>query len=141
MRLWFERFSVEKMGFCCFQLCKKWFSSPKRISGYFWRCKTDEILTITSFYPWFSVRYCLFGFLFKVRNFLRKCLRTLLRLCVQNLPTPVKLEVFGLPSIAVVSIILNVRSKDSEKNVYRSNGLRIFFITKILKMFVFSAWV
>ena len=33
--------------------------------GYFGRCKFYEILTMLSFYPWFSVSYCLFGFHFK----------------------------------------------------------------------------
>ena len=31
-------------------------------SGIFWRCKIDEILTM-SFYTWFSIWFCLFGFL------------------------------------------------------------------------------
>ena len=42
-----------------FPVGEEWFSRFMRIpSGIFWRCKTDEIL-IMSFYPWFSVWYCL----------------------------------------------------------------------------------
>ena len=53
-------------GFLLFPVEEKLFSSLMRIpSGIFWRCKIDEILTILSFCPWFSVWYCLFGFLFK----------------------------------------------------------------------------
>ena len=55
--LFFERFSVENMGFLLFPVREKWFSSLMRIPrGIFWRCKIDEILTILSFYPWFSLQ-------------------------------------------------------------------------------------
>ena len=46
-------FSVEKDGF---PVGEEWFSRSMRTpSGIFWRCKIDEILTIISFYAWFSV--------------------------------------------------------------------------------------
>ena len=42
--------------FLLFPVGEEWFSRFMRIpSGIFWRCKIDEILTIMSFYPWFSV--------------------------------------------------------------------------------------
>ena len=60
----FKVFRWERMGFLLFSVGEEWFSRLTRIpSGIFWRCKIDEILI--SFYPWFSVWYCLFGFLQK----------------------------------------------------------------------------
>ena len=75
----FLRFSVEEDGFfCCFQLGKIGFWRLMPIpSGIFRRCKIDEILTY-SFYPWFYVWYCLFGF----QNFASVC-EARLRLCVK----------------------------------------------------------
>ena len=59
-------FLLRQMGFLLFLVMEKWFSSLNRmLSGIFWRCKIDEILTIMSFFSWFSLWYCLFGFLFK----------------------------------------------------------------------------
>ena len=53
------------MFFLLFPIVAEWFSRLTRIPpGIFWRCKIDEILTM-SFYPWLSVWYCLFGFLQK----------------------------------------------------------------------------
>ena len=47
----FWGFRLSKMGFCCFQLGKKWFSSCIRIltSGIFRHCKIDEISTVVLF--------------------------------------------------------------------------------------------
>ena len=71
------RFSAEKEWvFCCFQLGKNGFRGLRVPSGIFWRCKIDEILI--SFYPSFSVWYCLFGFL---QKFASVC-EARLRLCV-----------------------------------------------------------
>ena len=48
-------FRLRKMGFLLFPVGEEWFSRFLRIpSGIFWRCKIDEILTM-SFYTWFSV--------------------------------------------------------------------------------------
>ena len=78
----FKVFRWERMGFLLFSVGEEWFSRLTRIpSGIFWRCKIDEILI--SFYPWFSVWYCLFGFL---QKFASVC-GARLRLCVQNLPS------------------------------------------------------
>ena len=61
--LFFERFSVEKDGFFAVSSWGKLvFESNAYPFGYFRPCKIDEVLTKMSFYPWFSVRYCLFGF-------------------------------------------------------------------------------
>ena len=67
------------MGFLLFSVGEEWFSRLTRIpSGIFWRCKIDEILI--SFYLWFSVWYCLFGFL---QKFASVC-EARLRLCVNS---------------------------------------------------------
>ena len=50
-------------------------------SGIFWRCKINEILTI-SFYAWFSVWSFLFGFIQKFATFFASVCETRLRLCV-----------------------------------------------------------
>ena len=51
-------FQLRKMGFLLFPVEEEWFSRFMRVpSGIFWRCKIDEMLTM-SFYPWFSVWYC-----------------------------------------------------------------------------------
>ena len=74
----FKVFRWERMGFLLFSVGEEWFSRLTRIpSGIFWRCKIDEILI--SFYPWFSVWYCLFGFL---QKFASVC-EARLRLCVR----------------------------------------------------------
>ena len=51
-------------------------------SGIFWRCKIDEILTM-SFYTWFSVWFCLFGFLQKFATFCASVCEARLRLWVK----------------------------------------------------------
>ena len=49
-------FRLRKMFFLLFPVGEEWFLRFMRIpSGIFWRCKIDEVLTIMSFYPWFSV--------------------------------------------------------------------------------------
>ena len=76
----FKVFRWERMGFLLFSVGEEWFSRLTRIpSGIFWRCKIDEILI--SFYPLFSVWYCLFGFL---QKFASVC-EARLRLCVWNI--------------------------------------------------------
>ena len=53
--LFLKMFPVEKDGFLLFPVGVEWFSRFMRIPlGIFWRCKIDEILTM-SFYTWFSV--------------------------------------------------------------------------------------
>ena len=75
----FSIFCWERMGFLLFSVGEEWFSRLTRIpSGIFWRCKIDEISI--SFYPWFSVWYCLFGFL---QKFASVC-EARLRLCVKS---------------------------------------------------------
>ena len=78
----FERFSVKKDGFFA---ASSWgrmvFEIYAYPFGYFLRCKIDKISTIMSFYPWFSVWYCSFGFLQKFATFLSVC-EARLRLCV-----------------------------------------------------------
>ena len=90
------RFSVEKEWcFLLFSVGEEWFSRLTRIpSGIFWRCKIDEILI--SFYPWFSVWNCLFGFL---QKFASVC-EARLRLCVKKC-LPVDCIVAGLSSLLV----------------------------------------
>ena len=78
--LFFKGFSLRKMGFCCFQLGKNGFrdlcvSFRVFFGGVY--CKIDEILM--SLYPWFSLSYCLFGFL---QKFASVC-EARLRLCVK----------------------------------------------------------
>ena len=73
----FKVFGWERMSFLLFLVGEEWFSRLTRIpSGIFWRCKIDEILI--SFYLWFSVWNCLFGFL---QKFASVC-EARLRLCV-----------------------------------------------------------
>ena len=49
-------FRLREMGCLLFPVGEEWFSRFMRIPpGIFWRCKIDEILTIISFNPWFSV--------------------------------------------------------------------------------------
>ena len=77
--LFFKGFSLRKMRFCCFQLGKNGFRdlcvSFRVFFGAVY-CKIDEVLM--SFYPWFSLWYCLFGFL---QKFAGVC-EARLRLCV-----------------------------------------------------------
>ena len=50
-----KRFRLKKIGFLLFPVGEEWFSRFMRNpSGTFWRCKIDEILTM-SFYTWFSI--------------------------------------------------------------------------------------
>ena len=71
-------FSLSKMGFLLFSVGEEWFSRFMRIPlGIFRRCKIDAISM--SCYPWFSVWYCLFGFL---QKFASLC-EARLRLCVR----------------------------------------------------------
>ena len=62
LSVFLKGFRLRKLGILLFPAGEEWFSRFMRIpSGIFWRSKIDEILTILSFYPWFSVWYCLFG--------------------------------------------------------------------------------
>ena len=73
----FKVFRWGRWVFLLFSVGEEWFSRLMPIpSGIFWRCKIDEMLTY-SFYPWFYVWYCLFGF----QNFASVC-EARLRLCV-----------------------------------------------------------
>ena len=85
-RIFFPQFSVFLKVFRwerCFFAVSGWeknrFSILMRISsGIFWSCKIDQILKL-SFYPWLSVRYCLFGFLLKsskLSSQVTRCLRS-----------------------------------------------------------------
>ena len=53
--LFFERFSVGKDGFVLLFPVGENGVLSVYLRDFFWRCKIDEILTIFSFYPWFSV--------------------------------------------------------------------------------------
>ena len=54
--IFFLMFSVEEDGFFAFSSWGRMvFEIYAYPFGYFWRCKIDEILTIMSFYTWFSV--------------------------------------------------------------------------------------
>ena len=78
----FKCFRLREMGFLLFPVGEQWFSRFMRIpSGIFWRCKIDEILM--SFYTWFSVWFCLFGFLQKFATFCASVCEARLRLCVR----------------------------------------------------------
>ena len=93
----FKGFRLRKICFCCFQLGKKWFSSPKRIrSGIFWCCKIEKIWKIVSFlkvvWNWtdsltLGSPYDIASLVFssKVPRFLRKCLwSTASPLCLKS---------------------------------------------------------
>ena len=70
----FKCFRLRKMGFLLFPVEEEWFSRYMRIhSGIFWRCKIDEILTVILH---LVLRAIFIWFYSKVRNFLRKCLRS-----------------------------------------------------------------
>ena len=72
----FKLFPVEKDGFfLLFPVGEEWFSRFMRIpSGIFWRCKIDEILTVILHLVLRMI--LLIWFSSKVRNLLRKCLRS-----------------------------------------------------------------
>ena len=70
------------MFFLLFPVGEEWFSRFMRIpSSIFWCCKIDEILM--SFYTWFSVWFCLFGFLQKFATFCASVCEARLRICVK----------------------------------------------------------
>ena len=78
-------FRFRKMGFLLLPVGDEWFSRFMRIpSGIFWRCKIGEILT-KSFYTWFSVWFCLFGFLQKLATFCASVCEARFRLCVKEM--------------------------------------------------------
>ena len=79
-----KSFRLRQMGFLLFPGGEEWFSRFMRIpSGIFWRCEIHEILTM-SFYTWFSVWFCLFGFLQKFATFCASVCEARLRLCGNN---------------------------------------------------------
>ena len=86
------------MGFLLFPVEEEWFSRSMRIpSGIFWRCKIDEVLTIISFFAWFSVWSFLFGFIQKFATFFASVCEARLRLCVNH---------FDMRFLPVLSILI-----------------------------------
>ena len=118
---WFfwKVFGWERWVFCGFQLGKNGFQNYGYPFGYFWRCKIDEILTIMSFYPWFSVWNCLFGFLQKFATFFAS-----VHFCV---------FIFGFQYPCTLIIVkiwngaINLRKATSD-----SHGLNVFEMLKVL---------
>ena len=73
--VFFKCFRLREMFFLLFPLGEQWFSRFMRIpSGIFWRCKIDEILTVILHLVLRMI--LLIWFSSKVRNLLRKCLRS-----------------------------------------------------------------
>ena len=63
LNFFWKVFGWEYGFFAVFSWEKMVFESYAYRFGYFWCRKIDECSTILSFYPWFSVSYCLFGFI------------------------------------------------------------------------------
>ena len=101
--LFFKCFRLREMGFLLFPVGEEWLPRFMPIlSGIFWRCEIDELLTI-SFYTWFSILILFIWFSSKVRNLLRKCLRStaspLCIICFHRSPPQFLLETKRFASI------------------------------------------